>query len=195
MVYLILQIIIGLFLVFTIGFLIGWLLKIIPHKQRIEELEENVLALEKQTHMNSKIYNDRIQELRNELKPYLSSPSGDSGEDMKELHPIFINPLLNKIEELKVLTDHETVSENSSGSVEILPESDEHKDNLKRISGVGNVLEKLLNENGIFYYRQVAELSEEKIESLSRNLGAFHGRILRDNWIGQAQDLHYQEIW
>ncbi|MTI04187.1 polyhydroxyalkanoate depolymerase [Roseibium denhamense] len=61
-------------------------------------------------------------------------------------------------------------------------------DDLKAISGVGPKLETLLNEAGIFHYWQIAGLTDEQIETLDNKLD-FRGRMVRNNWIQQAQQL------
>ena len=66
------------------------------------------------------------------------------------------------------------------------------KDNLQAISGVGPKLEKLLNSNGVFYYWQVASWSDDDIETIDERLDTFKGRIARDDWVNQAQQLRTQ---
>ena len=66
------------------------------------------------------------------------------------------------------------------------PEGD--ADDLKKISGVGPVLEGKLNELGITRFDQIASLSDEEIERVDARLN-FKGRIQRDDWINQAQEL------
>jgi len=61
-------------------------------------------------------------------------------------------------------------------------------DDLKKISGVGPVLEKKLNALGITQYAQVAAFSAEDIERVDAVLN-FKGRIERENWIEQAKTL------
>jgi small subunit ribosomal protein S2 len=61
-------------------------------------------------------------------------------------------------------------------------------DDLKKISGVGPVLEKKLNALGITRFDQVANFSDEDIARVDDALN-FKGRILRDDWIGQAKTL------
>jgi small subunit ribosomal protein S2 len=61
-------------------------------------------------------------------------------------------------------------------------------DDLKKISGVGPVLEKKLNELGIFHYSQIAEFSQEDVVRVDETLN-FKGRIERDDWIEQARTL------
>ncbi|HHK74041.1 MAG TPA: 50S ribosomal protein L21 [Rhizobiales bacterium] len=61
-------------------------------------------------------------------------------------------------------------------------------DDLKKISGVGPVLEKKLNELGITTFAQVAAFSKEDIDRVDDAL-SFKGRIERDNWLEQASKL------
>ena len=62
-------------------------------------------------------------------------------------------------------------------------------DDLKRISGVGPVLERMLHGLGVFYFWQVAEWSPEDVRNVDEVLTAFKGRIERDNWVRQARAL------
>ena len=61
-------------------------------------------------------------------------------------------------------------------------------DDLKKIKGVGKVLEGKLNDAGIFHFWQVAALSAEQISELEEEM-SFPGRIERDNWVEQAAEL------
>ncbi len=61
-------------------------------------------------------------------------------------------------------------------------------DDLKKISGVGPVLEKKLNELGITTFAQVAAFTKEDIDKVDDAL-SFKGRIERDNWLEQASKL------
>jgi len=61
-------------------------------------------------------------------------------------------------------------------------------DDLKKVLGIGSVLEEKLNGMGIYHYSQIAEFTGEDIENINTHLN-FPGRIERDEWIPQAQDL------
>lgn len=61
-------------------------------------------------------------------------------------------------------------------------------DDLKKISGVGPVLEKKLNALGITTYAQVAAFTSEDIAKVDDAL-SFKGRIERDDWLSQAAEL------
>ena len=61
-------------------------------------------------------------------------------------------------------------------------------DDLKRIRGVGVLIEKKLRAMGYTTYAQVAEWSQDDINRVSQILD-FRGRIERENWVEQARIL------
>jgi small subunit ribosomal protein S2 len=61
-------------------------------------------------------------------------------------------------------------------------------DDLKKIGGVGPVLEQKLNDLGIYHYWQIAAFTPEDVTHIDEELN-FKGRIERDNWIEQAKEL------
>ena len=65
------------------------------------------------------------------------------------------------------------------------------RDNLKQIKGIGPVMEKVLNELGVTSFKQLAEFTQQDIEKVSAAIGAFPGRIERDDWVGKARE-HYK---
>ncbi len=63
------------------------------------------------------------------------------------------------------------------------------KDDLKKISGVGPKLERLLNGIGVFYFWQVSSWSRDDVRQVDDMLEVFKGRIERDEWVLQARTL------
>ena len=59
-------------------------------------------------------------------------------------------------------------------------------DNLQLIKGLGPKLAGLLNGLGITGFQQIADWSEADIATIDPQLGAFQGRIARDNFVDQA---------
>lgn len=94
--------------------------------------------------------------------------------------------LLNKIQKLQSDKKNITkpVSATSAKSV-----SKAVKDDLKKISGIGKVLESRLNELGIFNFAQISAWTVNDVEKTSHQIGPFRDRIIRDNWIEQAKKL------
>jgi len=72
-------------------------------------------------------------------------------------------------------------------------EPGDDKDDLKKIKGVGPVIEKTLNELGIFLFSQIAEMSEFEIDRVAQKLKGFRSRIYREDWMGQARDLQFRK--
>jgi predicted flap endonuclease-1-like 5' DNA nuclease len=61
-------------------------------------------------------------------------------------------------------------------------------DDLKRIRGIGVLIEKKLNSMGVAAYEQIANWTAADIDRISQSLD-FKGRIERENWIEQARIL------
>jgi large subunit ribosomal protein L21 len=61
-------------------------------------------------------------------------------------------------------------------------------DDLKKLSGVGPALEKKLHEAGVTSFAQIAAWTEADVADMDEKL-SFKGRIEREGWIAQAQEL------
>ncbi len=61
-------------------------------------------------------------------------------------------------------------------------------DDLKKISGIGNVLEQTLNEQGIFHFDQIAGWDDANLAWIDENWGCGN-KVRRDKWISQAKKL------
>lgn len=61
-------------------------------------------------------------------------------------------------------------------------------DDLRRIRGIGPKNEDVLNSLGIYHYDQIAALTPANIAWLEAYL-KLHGRIAREDWVGQARAL------
>jgi predicted flap endonuclease-1-like 5' DNA nuclease len=61
-------------------------------------------------------------------------------------------------------------------------------EDLKRIRGIGVLIEKKLNQMGVVAYEQIANWTAQDIDRVSQSLD-FKGRIERENWVEQARIL------
>lgn len=61
-------------------------------------------------------------------------------------------------------------------------------DELKRIKGIGAVIEETLNGLGIYQFKQIADWDDNNVAWVE-NFLAFPGRIKREDWISQAKTL------
>ena len=78
--------------------------------------------------------------------------------------------------------------EAAAETAEATAQADTGPDDLKRISGVGPVLEEMLNSEGITTFAQIAAFTPADIEAIEPKL-KFDGRIERDDWVVQATEL------
>ncbi len=76
----------------------------------------------------------------------------------------------------------------SATAFEGLKKPDGEADDLKALTGVGPVLEKSLNDFGIYHYRQIGALKKAEIAEIDEALN-LKGRIERDDWVKQAKEL------
>ncbi|MGH1538760.1 MAG: hypothetical protein ACRBDX_12070 [Gammaproteobacteria bacterium] len=63
------------------------------------------------------------------------------------------------------------------------------KDDLQVVKGIGPVMERKLNDFGVYSYEQLGRLKGADIETLATTLGSFPDRIDRDKWVSQSKKL------
>jgi len=68
----------------------------------------------------------------------------------------------------------------------------ESRDDLKRISGIAEVLEARLNDLGIYTFKQIMDWRPKAVEEFGRLL-KFRDRIVRDDWQAQAKFFYEQK--
>lgn len=161
-------------------------------EQQLGEAQERIVALE--TMLGSD--QTRVEPVDPDALPDGMDASNDpvdaeSNEEFRE----------DEVEELieidaSVDDDDSDGSESQDGDGDDIAEAEDGiaaRDNLKLIKGVGPAIEKTLNEMGIFRFNQIADMSEYDIDRVAHRLKGFRSRIYREDWIGQARDLHDQK--
>jgi poly(hydroxyalkanoate) granule-associated protein len=96
--------------------------------------------------------------------------------------------IANRLEELN--QSIQTLIKNRGGKEKPVTTTASVRDDLKEINGIGPAIEHKLNAEGITSYRQIALLSAAEAERIETQVIHSAGRILRENWIGQAKQLH-----
>jgi len=80
-------------------------------------------------------------------------------------------------------------AKSSKASVEApKPEATDSADDLSKLTGVGPVMVKKLNSEGVINFAQIAAWTPEDIAEIDEKL-SLKGRIDRDDWVKQATDL------
>lgn len=98
--------------------------------------------------------------------------------------------------ENKVTTDKVSdVSEKNQinsllGTVGVFDPKVQKADNLKKINGIGPIMETKLHKLGIYTFEQVGKMTDLEYDMLDSITGEFPGRAKRDDWAGQARALN-----
>jgi NADH-quinone oxidoreductase subunit E len=119
--------------------------------------------------------------------------------DSDKVEEIAEDDIEELLEAEAIIDDSDETEEDieASDDVQDSADADLHdlpSDNLKLIKGVGPAIEKTLNELGIKRFDQIAQMSEYDIDRVAHRLKGFRSRIYREDWIGQARDLHDQKV-
>jgi len=75
----------------------------------------------------------------------------------------------------------------------LLTERPSEVDDLKLIKGVGPKMESILNGKGVFLFHQLANFGPEDVAWVNEAIEAFPGRIERDEWVAQTQELYREK--
>ena len=67
------------------------------------------------------------------------------------------------------------------------------KDDLKKIPGLGRIVEKRLHDYGIRTYRQFSQLTEQDMETLEAAGIKIVNRARNGNWVEHAKEQHFQK--
>ena len=171
--YLVMQILLCLLIAAIIGFIIGWLFK---NFRCSNELEESKLH-----------WQGKLDEANSTWKTKMQGIIGQHNDDLDNANKKIddLKKLLESKKEESTVLDSEL---QDTKPVLFTSPKDGKKDNLQLIKGVGKVLEKTLNDVGIYYFKQIASWSQKDIDYIDEKL-AFPGRIEREDWVNQAKVL------
>lgn len=178
-----------------------------PIQVRLAALENHLKSLPQPTKVDFNPVNHRLASLENQLKSLPKPPTVDINpvhqrlaglENQIKALPqpatVDLSPFHEKLQAIDAKLDR--VAEKSTQAA--IPSEGPRllksatmgkKDDLKKISGVGPKLERLLNQIGVYYFWQVASWNNSDVQTVDNLLEVFKGRIDRDNWVSQAKKL------
>lgn len=122
-----------------------------------------------------------------EAIPETADAAGGAGEEAGEPQPVETEQVEPAPRAAKAAGEGDSEAP-TAGEVQPFAKPDGVPDDLKKIAGVGPVLEQKLNAFGIYQYAQIANLKKADIARIDEALN-FKGRIERDEWIKQAKAL------
>ena len=168
-------------------------------QRQIDDRDREIAGLQTQLQTKSEALSDLENEARKQRQT-LANLSSDS-QDRAELEKLLADKE-QRIASLEI--DLEKRGEPDERNVEPshAPHQDDPKlpsfriearpgvkDDLKRIHGIGPVLEGMLNALGISQFSQIAAFTADDIHWVTDHIDAFPDRIVRDKWVEQATEL------
>jgi predicted flap endonuclease-1-like 5' DNA nuclease len=69
----------------------------------------------------------------------------------------------------------------------------DQRDDLELINGVGPVLERMLYDMGVYFFKDIAGWDSAKIAEMDEKLPNFSGRIEREGWVESAKEEHFKK--
>lgn len=153
-----------------LSFLLGWLLSRYFMKKCVQEDFYNNLCADCSLNESSKIKKRDDQSENEHAKTVFNTDAVKAVKTMERSG-------------VKVKTDG-NLNFASFGNA-----TESEKNNLKLISGVGPVIEGKLNSIGIYTFDQISRFTDDDIQQATDLIQFFPGRILRDDWRGQAKIL------
>ncbi len=171
-------------------------------RQERNELSARLLQAELHTSQSdemSRYQNEEIKTRVNALIVQRDQAFSDLQNQRKEIEALRaeINTLSQDQSQAVILQFGEQVDSEYGGRTRrdakrgvVYDEAPNSPDDLKLISGIAEVLEKRLNEYGIYTFKQIMHWEDKTVQEFSTLL-AFKDRIDRDDWIGQAARFYF----
>ena len=132
-------------------------------------------------------YNE-LQQRLNAIEASLNKVSSENSQLRSDLQM-----LEKKSNSVSVATDSEEPELKIFSEKTILNEKiiadDRQKDDLTKIEGIGEFIARKLHSIGVFTYEDIARWDNDTIQSVTASIEYIPGRILKDDWVGQAANL------
>jgi predicted flap endonuclease-1-like 5' DNA nuclease len=164
--YLLSQIFLCLLAAFILGAIIGWLWKNQNDKTELTKLKKRLANCKKDLD-GHKSLNEKMN-----AKPKVKQEKSILDTPEKTKDPVI-----------------KTIAEDGGTPAFLNAPRGGKADDLKRIKGIGKVLEGILFEQGVFHFEQIASWSDENAKWMDTFM-KFPGRIEREQWRKQAKQLH-----
>jgi len=184
-----------------IGYITAWLYYKSVYKRRFKTIESEKNELKNRIlRLDSDISNfhKTIREKDNELEHLIREVNA-----LKALHSEAVRELNDMI--LKNTRTHQLLNEKDEALVHIAQRkylldynsfgtaTEEEKDDLKKISGIGPFIEERLHALDIYTFKQISKFTARDIETINDAIEYFSGRIVRDEWVAQAKELFHNK--
>ena len=191
-----------------LGFILGWLLsklfggsasvdtfaldaEIAGHKRKISTLEADLKACQdSRTSMEGELKDWSAKAATLSSAGAVATDGGDSAKLQAEIDALKLK--LSETENERVYLLGQVKKAESGESIKREVPMDQ-RDDLELINGVGPVLERMLYDMGIYFFKDIAAWDAAKIAEMNEKLPNFRGRIEREGWVASAKEEHFKK--
>ena len=139
-----------------------------------------------------KICHDRQSTIEGELKAVgLSSTGGGSDSAKLQAEIDALKAQLSETEDEKQYLLAQVKKAESGETLKVVPM--DQRDDLELINGVGPVLERMLYDMGVYFFKDIASWNAAKVAEMDEKLPRFRGRIEREGWVESAKEEHFKK--
>ncbi len=167
-------------------------LRVRSMKRRVERLQEELKASQQTLKEARQTSASRIARLESKLEEKEAEIATLNVRDDAPTAPAMVEPPSAAEEPvLETSTDVPPVVEETPEAVpaDDAPPDDAPPDDLRRIRGIGPVLERKLTDAGVTSFQQIAEWSDDDLVAIARQIGVGVGRIRKGGWVESAREL------
>lgn len=168
------------FLMMLGAFLIGYVGCYIYYKKVLKK--ERIKTVTQETLLKKKIRDLQNEIEQNELNTYHKDRMDQDYEQVKFQQRAYSDKILSQNITTKAHINFDIIGR----------ASEDQKDDLQKINGIGPYTEAKLNDLGIFTYDQISKLKEDDIAAITELIKFFPDRIKNDQWVGKARNLIYK---
>jgi len=182
----------GIFVLMLTAFLIGYFSSWSMQRAKYSKILRNITRKSNLSRPHRKA-ND-IDIIFTEIKPKIIEVVKETQEEL-ELQKGIVETIVTKSKQEIVKNARTSYITYNHNKAELNFDSfgyayDSDREDLTKISGIGPYIEQKLNEIGVYNFEQISRFKDEDIKVLTELIDFFPGRIERDDWVGQAENLN-----
>lgn len=119
----------------------------------------------------------------------VTAGNGDSAKLQAEVDNLKLK--LKEVESEKGYLLERVKKAESGETLKVIPM--DQRDDLELVNGIGPVLERMLYDLGVYFFKDIASWDAAKILEMNEKLPNFKGRIEREGWVESAKDEHFKK--
>ncbi|MFK8028863.1 MAG: hypothetical protein AB8G18_01370 [Gammaproteobacteria bacterium] len=163
-------------------------------RETLRQQERTIADLQQKTIDQKTEFEEEVRQIREimqtqehivaQLRTVLSDPAAATKPDASRSET-----RVNRPQSGDLFAAEEPAKVPHTPTVTLYEQAPEHRDDLKKINGIGPAFERALNTLGLYTFEQIAAFTDGDIEWVAQELRSFPDRIINGHWMEQAENL------